>query len=290
MKTTMRDSIVYLNGLFTPLEKAHISIMDRGFCYGDGLFETMRACNGTIFRLDQHIDRLFKSLPLIFLDIPMTHNEVKHTVQETLNRNDFDNAIIRLTLTRGVNRTGFQIDPDTAPTLVIHARPHIPNIVHQKGVQISLINTAASRLPGLNKNLKSCNFLLNILVQELSRQKGSMEGIIVDPDLGVTEGATSNIFIVKNGVLKTPSMDNLILEGITRQVVLEIAQTHDIPIEQCALTAEEVLTADEVFITNSGIDIVPVIQVDEIIIGTHQPGDLTCFLRNKFLKCVEASH
>lgn len=285
----MQDSVVYINGLFTPLKNAKVSILDRGFCYGDGLFETMRACKGNVFRSVHHLERLFRSLPLIFIDLPMTRQEVKAVVQETLNRNKFKNAIIRLTVTRGINEPSFQIDPEVPPTLVVHARQHhpLPKAIYRNGVQITLLTHPAPTLPGVNQGLKTCNFLSNILVREISQRQGSMEGIIVDPILGVTEGATSNLFIVKQGVLKTPAINNSVLEGITRRVVLEIARDHKIPIEKGLLTAEDVLTADEVFITNSGIDIVPVVRVDNTSIGNKNPGILTRFLHDEFLKCIE---
>ncbi len=285
----MQDSIVYINGLFTPLINAKVSILDRGFCYGDGLFETMRACKGNVFRSDHHIERLFLSLALIFIDLPMTQHEVKAVVQETLDRNNFENAIIRLTVTRGINEPSFQIDQDVPPTLIVHARPHhpLPKPIYRNGVQITLLNLPAPTLPGVNQGLKTCNFLSNILVREISQRQGSMEGVIVDPILGVTEGATSNIFIVKEGVLKTPAVNNSVLEGITRRVVLEIARDYKIPVEKGLLVAEDVLNADEVFITNSGIDIVPVVRVDNTSIGNKKPGILTKFLQQEFLKCVE---
>ncbi len=285
----MQSSIVYINGLFTYLEKAKVSILDRGFCYGDGLFETMRACKGKIFRPDHHLERLFRSLPLIFIDLPMTRQEVKAVVQETLNRNKYKNAIIRLTVTRGINEQNFQIDPEAPPTFVVYVRPHqsLSKTIYRKGVQVTLLSMKAPSLPGMKKSLKTCNFLSNILVREISQRQGSMEGIIVDPILGVTEGAASNLFIVKDGVLKTPAVNSSVLEGITRRVVLEIAVNHKIPIEEGLLLAEDVLTADEMFITNSGIDIVPVIRVNDTFIGNKKPGTLTCFLQDEFLKCVE---
>ena len=285
----MQDSVVYINGLFTPLKNAKVSILDRGFCYGDGLFETMRAYKGNIFRSDHHLERLFRSLPLIFIDLPMTRQEVRAVVQETLNRNNFKNAIIRLTVTRGINEPSFQIDPEVPPTLVVHARPHhrLPKAIYRNGVQITLLTLPAPTLPAVNQGLKTCNYLFNILVREISQRQKSMEGIIVDPILGVTEGATSNLFIVKQGVLKTPAVNNSVLEGITRRVVLEIARDHKIPIEKGLLTAEDVLTADEVFITNSGIDIVPVVRVDNASIGNKKPGILTRFILDEFLKSIE---
>ena len=285
----MQEPIVYINGLFKPLKNAKVSILDRGFCYGDGLFETMRAFNGKVFRSNQHLERLFRSLPLIFIDLPMTLNEVNSVVKETLDRNKFKNAIIRLTVTRGINEPSFQIDQEVAPTLVIHARPHKPppKSIYCKGVNISLICMQAPVLLGVNQSLKSCNYLSNILLFKFSQLQGSMEGIIVDPILGVTEGATSNLFIVKDGILKTPASNNSVLEGITRQVVLEIAMNHKVPVSKKLLVSEDIYNADEVFITNSGIDIVPVVRVDDKPIGNKKPGILTNFLRDEFLKFIE---
>jgi branched-chain amino acid aminotransferase len=219
----------------------------------------------------------------------MTPEEVKAVVQETQARNKYKNAIIRLTVTRGVGSSNFQIDSEVSPTLVVHARPHhsLPKAVYRKGVQITLLTMRASGLPKVKRGLKTCNFLANILVREISMRTGSMEGIIVDPDIGVTEGATSNLFIVKHGVLKTPAVNGLVLDGITRRVVIEIARNHKIPIEEGSLMPEDILTADEVFITNSGIDIVPVIRVDGTGIGNKKPGILTCFLQDEFLKDIE---
>ena len=288
----MENSIVYLNGLYTYLGNANISILDRGFCYGDGLFETMRACKGKVFRLENHIERLFESLPLIFLDLPMTPEEVKGVINETLARNNIKNALIRLTVTRGINLPSFQIDPETPPTLVVYVRSHaaLSQAVYRKGVQINLITAEAPGLPGIKRGLKTCNYLSNILVREISRRMGSIEGVMVDPVLGITEGATSNLFIVKDGILKTPTINKYVLEGVTRKVVLEIAKDHKVPVDECMLTAEDVLNADEVFITNSGIDIVPVVRVDNTYIGNKKPGILTSFLRDEFLKCVEGPH
>ncbi len=285
----MQDSIVYINGLFTQLKNAKVSILDRGFCYGDGLFETMRAIKGKIFRPDQHLERLFQSLPLIFIDLPITRQELKAVLLETLNRNNYKNAIIKLIVTRGINEGNFEIDPLAPPTLVVLTRPHksLPKAVYTKGVQISLMTLQAPNLPGVKKGVKSCNFLFNILVRELSHRQGSMEGVVVDPVLGVTEGATSNLFLIKQGVLKTPMANSSVLEGITRQVVLEIARNYKVPVEMGNLTTEDVLSADEVFITNTGIDIVPVVRVNDTYIGNKKPGVLTRLLQEEFLKCIE---
>jgi branched-chain amino acid aminotransferase len=286
----MDEPTVYINGLFTRLSNAKVSILDRGFCYGDGLFETLRSNNGKVFRLEHHINRLFKSLSQVLIELPMTRLELMRVVQETISRNKFKNAILRLAVTRGDTQSNIQIDSNVPPTLVINIRPFVPlaKSVYKKGIRIMLFQERANRTNGLENRLKSCNYLSNILIKEISDRKNYMEGIVVDPDFGVTEGTTSNIFIVKQGILKTPPLSPYVLEGVTRQVVLEIAKEHKIPFLAEQISTDDILKADEVFITNSGIEIVPVTQVDSGVIGNKKPGILTEFFHDEFLKCVEA--
>jgi branched-chain amino acid aminotransferase len=282
--------IVYINGLFTPLCNAKVSIQDRGFCYGDGLFETLRVNKGRIFRLEQHVNRLFRSLPKVFIDLPMTRLELMAVANDTLARNKYKEAIIRLTVTRGDTKSNIQVDSDIPPTLVVNIRAFtpLPKATYKKGVRIKLFQERASLINGLDQRLKSCNYLSNILIKKLSNGKDFMESIVVDPDFGVTEGTTSNVFIVRQGVLKTPPVSPYVLDGITRQVVLEIAREHKIPFQEERITLEDLLKADEVFITNTGIEIVPVTQIDSQAIGNKKPGILTVFFHDEFLKCVEA--
>ena len=285
----MVEPTVYINGLFTPLSNAKISILDRGFCYGDGLFETLRASNGKIFYIEQHIDRFFESMQQILIELPMTRLELTKVVQETLARNKYKNAIIRLLVTRGDTESNIQIDSKNHPTLVINIRPYtpLPKAAYKKGIRIMLFQERANLINGLKRRLKSCNYLSNVLIKELSDRKNYMEGVVVDPDFGVTEGATSNIFIVEQGQLKTPPLSPFVLAGITRQVVLEIARDHRIPFAEEQITADELICADEVFITNSCIEILPVTQVDSNLIGHKKPGILTRFIHDEFLKSIE---
>jgi len=287
----MNESTVYINGLFTPLKNAKISILDRGFCYGDGLFETLRASNGQIFYIEQHIDRLFDSLQQVLIELPMTRLELTKAVKETLARNKYKNAIIRLMVTRGDTESNIQIDSKIHPTLVINIRPFtpLPKVAYKKGIRVMLFQERANLVNGLSLRLKSCNYLSNILIKEFSNKKNYTEGIVVDPDFGVTEGTTSNIFIVEQGQIKTPPLSPYVLAGITRQVVLEIAREHKIPFTEEKITADELIYADEVFITNSCIEIVPVTQVNSNFIGLKKPGILTRFIHEEFLKCVEGN-
>ena len=287
----MDESTVYINGLFTPLRNAKISILDRGFCYGDGLFETLRASNGQIFYIEQHIDRLFDSLQQVLIELPMTRLELTKAVKETLARNKYKNAIIRLMVTRGDTESNIQIDSKIHPTLVINIRPFtpLPKVAYKKGIRVMLFQERANLVNGLSLRLKSCNYLSNILIKEFSNKKNYTEGVVVDPDFGVTEGTTSNIFIVEQGQIKTPPLSPYVLAGITRQVVLEIAREHKIPFTEEKITADELIYADEVFITNSCIEIVPVTQVNSNFIGLKKPGILTRFIHEEFLKCVEGN-
>ena len=288
----MDESTVYINGLFTPLRNAKISILDRGFCYGDGLFETIRASNGKIFHIKEHIDRLFDSLQQVLIELPMTRLELTKVVQETLDRNKYKNAIIRLLVTRGDTQSNIQIHSENHPTLVINIRPFtpLPKVAYKKGIRVMLFQERANLINGLSQRLKSCNYLSNILIKELADRKNYMDGVVVYPDFGVTEGTTSNIFIVEQGQIKTPPLSPYVLAGITRQVVLNIARDHKIPFTEEQITADELICADEVFITNSCIEIVPVTQVGSNFIGDKKPGILTRFIHDEFLKCIEAQN
>jgi branched-chain amino acid aminotransferase len=286
------ENIVYLNGLYMPLPSAHISVVDRGFSYGDGLFETMRSYNGKIFRLDAHLERLIQSLELIYLDLPLTVGELKTAVSETLIRNRKPDSMIRLTISRGEQNSGFDIDPDTVPTLAIIVKPMgvLPPEWYEQGIKISLFPGTASKVGGMERQVKSCNFLSNIMVRELAHRQNSIEGIMIDDDGRVTEGTTSNVFIVRDQTLITPEINEHVLPGITRQMVLDIADKKGIPVAIKTFTAEDIYHAEEVFITNSRIEILPVRSADDRIISSGQPGEVTRLLHREFLKSVEAEN
>ena len=287
----MREPIVFVNGLFWPQSRAQISVLDRGFTYGDGLFETLRAYRGVVFRLEDHLDRCSRSARLIFLELPMTRQELRTVVCETLKRNLLSDAIIRLTVTRGEQEPGLAIDPETPPTVVVHARPFeaLPGYSYEKGVRVSLFHNSAPRVGGINSQIKSCNFLSQIVLRERARKEGVFEGIMIDSNKRIADGTTSNIFIVKNGILKTPALTEFVLPGVTRQVVLELAASLNISHEEQDLMVDDVYRADEVFLTNTRIEILPVQQADRQVIGTGTPGPVTRRLRALFLKTFGVS-
>ena len=286
----MNDETVFLNGLFVPLKNARVSILDRGFAYGDGLFETMRAYRGGIFRLDAHLDRLLSSLDRVMIDLPLTRGELKEALHHTLKLNQLDEGILRLTVTRGEQAPGLLSHASTSPTLVIHARPYEPPPEHwfNEGVRISLFPDSAVRTSTLNQQVKSSNYLSHILIRELAEKQSSVEGILLDDHGNVTEGTVSNLFMVKDGKLSTPTLNQHILAGIIRQVVLDIARQNGIPVVERSISAHELHSADEIFLTNSGVEILPVSHVDGKTIGQWQDREVTPKLQSVFRKTVDA--
>jgi branched-chain amino acid aminotransferase len=285
----MKSEIIFLNDKFLPIKEAAVSVLDRGFTLGDGLFETLRAYGGNVFRLEDHLERLFHSAQKIFLEIPYSKERLAEIVKETLKKNQLQEAYIRITITRGEGSTGLSFPEKPHPTIVVYVKefPHIPKEYYEEGIKIATFPNSATQTANLNPQVKSCNYLSQIIIKELARRKKAFEGIILEDDKKVTEGTVSNIFIIKDGKLKTPSQSPFILPGITRKIVLELAQKTQIPSEENQLTVENIYQANEVFIANTGIEILPVSHADSMIIGNGKPGKITNALREAFFKTVE---
>ena len=264
MLNLMRTPIVYINGLFWAIDKATISVLDRGFTYGDGLFETMRSYSGKIFRLECHLDRLFRSARSIFIDLPMTKNEIRSAINASIELNKLSNSIVRLTITRGEQDPGLNIDYSAPPTVVILVRPTkvISKNVYKKGIGIKLYKKSAIRTQGISNQIKSCNYLSNILLREKAIKEGFFEAILLDNDNNATEGTFSNIFIIKNNQLKTPSLNEFVLSGIIRKAILDICRANNISFKETAITEKDLYEADEIFLTNSGIEVLPVSNIN----------------------------
>ena len=284
------EPIVYLNGKYVALTDAKISILDRGFCYGDALFETMRAYSGTIVHLDLHLDRLELGAQNIFLTIPLSRQKLEAILYETLKRNNYPDAVIRLTLTRGEGILGKLWQPDTSPTLSIHVRPytHPPGEWYSKGIPVSLIPNSASKLGNLKVRIKSANYLNHILARKQAEELNSVDGIMINEQGAICDGTSSNVFLIKEGILSTPEINSYVLAGVTRQVVLRLADKMGIPCEERTLSTDEILQCDELFLTNTGWEILPVSHVDEQTIGSGLPGPMTESLRQEFRKSVDA--
>lgn len=268
---------VYLNGDLVPAGEARISVFDHGFLYGDGLFETMRAYNGRVFKLKEHLARLEKSARLMELNVPWSRENLELAIYALLDKNEIANAYIRLTVTRGEGPVG--IDPALChePNLVIIARemPVYNEKMYNEGIKIIIVNTRRNLPEACPPELKSLNFLNNILAKTELNRAGVTEGIMLNYRGEVTEGTVSNVFILKSGRLLTPARECGILPGITRDTVLEIARDSGIPAAEEVLGPGDLLYAEEVFLTNSGSEIVPVVQIGDAVIGGGNPGPVT---------------
>ncbi|HEC97086.1 MAG TPA: aminodeoxychorismate lyase [Nitrospirae bacterium] len=251
---------LYLNGEYILESEAGVSVFDRGFLYGDGLFETMRAYKGHIFRLDQHMQRLFKGLELLRIKNAWTGSALKHVLYRLLELNKLKDAYIRLTVSRGVGGRGIDIAGCDNPTIVINSREFLPypESLYRDGVRACISEKRMNCRNPIDSQIKSLNFLNNILVRMEASERGVFEAVMLNHKGYLTEGTVSNLFFVIEGVLYTPSPEAGILEGITRQVVLEVAAEKGITVEEGLFSTKELCEAEEVFLTNSLIEIMPV--------------------------------
>ncbi len=275
---------VYINGRYYPKDEAKISVYDHGLLYGDGVFEGMRAYGGKVFRLRQHLVRLFESASAILLEIPMSLEQLESAVQATLEHNRLRDAYIRLVVTRGAGSLG--LDPArTSNPQVIIITDHIelyPKELYENGLRIVTASTIRNHPAALNPRIKSLNYLNNIMAKIEGRKAGCMEALMLNVRGEVAECTGDNIFIVRRGELLTPSIDAGILEGITRNAVIELAQAAGIPVRECTLTRHDVYVAEECFLTGSAAEVIPVIEVDERIIGDGRVGPVTHLLLRSF--------
>lgn len=279
---------VYVNGSLVPAGEARISVFDHGFLYGDGLFETMRAYDGRVFKLAEHLARLEDSAGQMELSLPWNREALSLAVYSVLEKNELKNAYIRLTVTRGEGPVG--IDPRLCPkpNLVIMARemPPYDETMYSGGIKIIIVSTRRNLSAACPPELKSLNFLNNILAKMELNRAGVTEGVMLNYRGEVTEGTVSNVFICKNGRLLTPARECGILPGITRDTVLEIAKDAGIQAVESVLTPENMLDADEVFLTNSGSEIIPVVQIGDTVIGGGSPGPITRQVLERYRKAA----
>ena len=276
---------VYINGKFYEKESAKISVFDNGLLYGDGVFEGIRSYNRLVFKLKEHIDRLFESAHTIMLEIPLTKQELIKAVLSTLKANNLKDAYIRLVVTRGEGDLG--LDPRKceghATVIIITDKIALyPDRFYKKGLQIITVPTIRNLPEALNTQIKSLNYLNNILAKIEAVNAGVDEAIMLDSLGYVAECTGDNIFIVKRNHLYTPPQCMGTLRGITRDTVLEIARRSKIPVHEHVITRHEVYISDECFLTGTAAEIIPVVKVDGRVIGNGEPGKLTLSLMKKF--------
>ena len=276
---------VYINGKFYEKTEAKISVFDHGLLYGDGVFEGIRSYNRLVFKLKEHIERLFESAHTIMLNIPLSKEGMIKAVVETLKKNSLKDAYIRLVVTRGEGDLG--LDPrkceGRATVVIITDKIALyPEKFYREGLEIVTVPTIRNLPEALNPQIKSLNYLNNILAKIEAINAGCDEAIMLDSLGYVAECTGDNIFIVKRNHLYTPPQCMGTLRGITRDSVLEIARKDKIQVHEHVLTRHELFISDECFLTGTAAEIVPVVKVDGRVIGTGKPGKLTLNLMKKF--------
>lgn len=280
--------MIYLNNKLVPKNNALISVFDHGFLYGDGVYETLRAYKGVVFKFDEHIERLFRSASMIGLKIPKVPHEIKKAVYKTIKANNQKEAFIRINISRGTGPIGLDPTLCPKPTFVIISNPfkEYPKQYFEKGVKIAIVNVRRNFKNALNPMIKSLNFLNNILATIEGQNRGAHEAIMLNYKGYVAEGTTSNIFFIKNNTLCTPELGVGILDGITRRIILDIANELRVKSKEGRFTRKDIYSADEVFISSTTREIMPVTAVDNIKIDT-KIGKLTKALLMAYKKKVE---
>ncbi|MFZ4450584.1 branched-chain-amino-acid transaminase [Salibacterium aidingense] len=273
----MGEQWIYLDGEFVKKEDAKISVFDHGFLYGDGVFEGIRVYDGNVYKLNEHLVRLYNSAKSIMLEIPYSMEEMTEIIVETLKKNDLRNAYIRLVVSRGVGNLGLDPASCARPQIVVIAEELAiyPKEFYEKGLDIVTVATRRNRPDVLSPKVKSLNYLNNILVKIEASLAGVSEALMLNDEGYVAEGSADNIFILRQGVLYTPPGYIGALEGITRQAIVELAGEMGYDLREEPFTRHDVYTADEVFLTGTAAEVIAVVKVDGRIIGDGRPGSET---------------
>lgn len=275
---------VYINGKFFDKADAKISVYDHGLLYGDGVFEGIRVYDGKIFRLKEHVERLFESARAIKLEIPLSHAQMMEAIQSTVNINDKRNGYIRPVVTRGAGYLGLDPRKTSDPQVIVIVDDIVmyPPELYENGMEIATVSTIRNHPAALSPRIKSLNYLNNIMAKIEGQLSGCLEVLMLNHKGEVAECSGDNIFLVKHGNLRTPPIDAGILEGITRGAVLELARKAKLPVQEIALTRHDVFSADECFLTGTAAEIIPVVKCDGRVIGNGKPGPVTKQLREAF--------
>lgn len=278
---------VYLNNKIVPKSEATVSVYDHGFLYGDGVYETMRAYDGVVFMIDEHISRLRRSAEMIRLLLPKDSDGIKKAIYETLIANNRKDAYIRLTVSRGYGPIG--LDPDLCrdATFVVIAEEMkgYPASMYKNGINIIIAGTRRNLREAINPRIKSLNFLNNILAKIEAKDAGAYEAIMLNSKGYIAEGTISNIFFAKEGVVCTPSTGCGILDGITRKIILDLAVREGFRVREGRFSSSDLFSASECFITNTTLEVMPVAKVDNVEFMT---GEATRLLLRSYRKEVKA--
>jgi branched-chain amino acid aminotransferase len=279
---------VYISGKLVDKSDAKISVFDHGLLYGDGVFEGIRAYAGRVFRLKQHVDRLYESAQGIHLQIPMKREEMAAAIVDTLAQNNLVDAYIRVLVTRGAGSLGLDPRKTSDPQVIIITDKIslYPEELYEHGLKIITAATTRNHPNAVNPRIKSLNYLNNILAKIEGIEAGCVEALMLNHKGEVAECTGDNIFVVQSGAIHTPSIDSGILEGITRDAVIELARAAGYSVTERTMDRHDVFTADECFLTGTAAELIPVVACDGRIIGSGRPGPITRELRERFQRLV----
>src|SRR3954470_24387851 len=282
---------IFIDGQYYDEQNAKISVFDHGLLYGDGIFEGIRAYNGRVFKLKEHIDRLYCSAKAILLNIPISHEEMMRVVVSTCRENQIRDGYIRLIVTRGVGGLGLNPNRCKHPSIIVIADKIqlYPMEMYERGLDIITVPTVRNLHSALNPAIKSLNYLNNILAKIEANNGGCEEAIMLNAEGFVAECTGDNIFIVKANQLLTPPLSAGALYGITRGVVMELARQSGLQVGEPNLTRYDLFNADECFLTGTGAEVVPVVKIDGRVIGAGVPGPKTLELVKKYHELVQST-
>jgi branched-chain amino acid aminotransferase len=281
---------IYISGKYYDKDDAKISVYDHGLLYGDGIFEGLRSYGGKVFRLQEHLVRLYESAKAIWLTIPISIEEMTKAVNETLKVNNLSDAYIRLVVTRGAGSLGLDPNRTSNPQVIIIADKITlyPPEFYEKGLDIITASTIRNHPAALSPRIKSLNYLNNILAKIEGLRAGCIEALMLNSKGEVAECTGDNIFLVRRKELLTPPIDAGILEGVTREAVIEAARSAGLTVREIPLTRHDVYVADEVFLTGTAAEVIPVVKIDNRTIGNGEPGPVTRDLMKRFRELVRS--
>lgn len=281
---------IYLAGKLVPKEQAVVSVFDHGLLYGDGVFEGIRIYSGKVFLEQEHIERLYESALSIRLTIPMSPAEMTAAVRETVAANNITDGYVRLVVTRGAGTLGIDPQRTSNPQVIIIADSIslYPQELYDNGLRLITASTIRNHSAAISPRIKSLNYLNNILAKIEGTDAGTVEALMLNHKGEVAECTGDNIFIVKNGVLKTPPPEAGILEGITRNAVIRLAQDAGITVQEVPLVRHDIFIADECFLTGTAAELIPAVSLDGRTIGSGKPGPVTAQLLDLFRKLTRS--
>ena len=281
---------IYIDGEYFDKQDAKVSVFDHGLLYGDGVFEGIRVYGGKVFKREEHIDRLWDSAKAIWLEIPMTKEKMIEDMEQAVALNEVKDGYIRLIVTRGIGDLGLDPAKCVKPSVIIIATgiTLYPQEMYEKGLEIVTVNTPRNHPAAVSPRIKSLNYLSSILAKIEGKQAGCAEVLMLNNRGEIAECSADNVFLVRKGRLLTPPPDAGILEGVTRNCVIDLAREAGIEVMEIPLTKYDAYVADECFLTGSAAEVIAVVKIDGRVIGEGRPGPITKQLKELFVKLTQS--